>query len=194
VQEFSLYNSNSVDSVLAGGHIIVTGVGADQAMGDDLSVVLLEKYLTQTVDDVLRSVSDKSAELYRLLIQACPRELADSKDLGWWREYVLDYQNEEMVWALLSDRAIIGKNVIHFYTSADWNDYAVSTPSEIKWPGCDLRKYKQVIKDHLKEFTYDDYYTREKIKLYSWRRYRTAEQQKTIPISITVDWKRGYRI
>jgi hypothetical protein len=194
VREFSLYNSDSVDSVLADGNIIVTGAGADQAMGDTMSDALSEQHLTQTINDVLASVSKKSAELYRLLIQACPRELVDSKDLGWWRGYVLDYQNEEMVWALLSDRAIIGKNVIHFYTSVDWNNYAVSTPSEIKWPGCDLRKYKQVIKDHLQEFTHDDYYTREKIKIYSWRRYRTAEQQKIIPISITTDWKRGYRI
>jgi hypothetical protein len=194
IRDFSLYNSDSVDSVLASGHTIVTGVGADQTMGDATSTVLSLKLLTQSVNDVLDSVSEKSRVLYRTLIQSCPRTLVDSKDLGWWREYVLDYQNEEMVWALLSEHAIINQNIIHFYTSPEWNDYAVSTPAEIKWPGTDLRKYKQPIKDHLWEFTHDAYYTHEKIKVYSWRRYRTSAQRKNIPISITTDWKRGYQI
>jgi hypothetical protein len=88
---------------------------------------------------------------------------------------------------------ILGYNLFHFGAGSDWNNYAVSTPAEVKWPGYDFRYYKQGIKDHLFKFTKDEYYTKEKIKMPSWRHYRTEEQRvRDKAVWIDTDWKRGW--
>jgi hypothetical protein len=99
-----------------------------------------------------------------------------------------------MIWLLLSEKLKLEHNLFHFCTSPDWNDYAVSTPSEIKYPGYNYTDYKLPLKQHIFEFTKDSFYLNNKQKVFSWRRYRTSEQWKKIPFYITTDWKRGYGI
>ena len=108
-------------------------------------------------------------------------------------DYALQYQLISLIWSLEIEQIVPDLNLFHFPMTADWNNYAVSTPAEVKWPGYDYRTYKQVLKDQLFTFTKDEYYTREKIKVPSYRRYRTDEQRESKKaIWINTNWERGY--
>jgi hypothetical protein len=189
---FDLYNDNFMDDFID-ECVIVTGALFDQTMGDSLYHVLQEDVLKTTATDFLNSVNEYSRGLYTTLINSCPRELQTLKDISWWQCYTLNYQNEEMIWLLLSEKLKLEHNLFHFCTDTDWNDFSVSTPSEIKWPGYNQKDYKIQLKNHIYEFTSDKYYLDTKYKVFSWRRYRTNEQHSKVPIYITTDWKRGYQ-
>jgi hypothetical protein len=91
------------------------------------------------------------------------------------------------------EEMILNKNLIHFSDNQEWNDWAVSTPMEVKYEGYDFRNFKMPLKKHLHEFTKDTNYTKNKIKVSSWRNYRTmAEFFKRTPLYIKNDWTRGW--
>jgi hypothetical protein len=190
---FDLYNDNFMDSFID-ECVIVTGALFDQTMGDSLYHALTEDDLRTTKTEFMNSINEYSRGMYSALFNSCPRNLETLKDIYWWQCYTLNYQNEEMIWLLLSEKLKLEYNLFHFCTDSDWNDYAVSTPSEIKWPGYKQKDYKILLKNHIYEFTGDSYYLDTKQKVFSWRRYRTPSQHSKVPIYITTDWARGYRL
>lgn len=175
--------------------IIVTGHLMDPVFGAGMYKVMPESRLSQKIPDFLNTLNNFSQENYTNLINACPRPLEDVKDLFWWMDYTLNYQSEQLMWLLEIEEMILDKNLFHFGSGSDWNDYAVSTPAEIKYPGYDFRKYKGVLKDHLYKFTKDKEYTKEKMKVPSWRAWRSTQHiVKEFAMYITTDWKRGWSI
>ena len=178
------------DGVLVTGHIM------DNLFGEPHNYQTMSKEkLNQKITEFLSEVNEQSREMYTKLIEACPRKIVDVKDLFWWMNYTLSYQNEQL-WVLLEiEEMILNKNIFHFADTKGWNDYSVSTSAEEKYKGHDFVNFKMPLKDHLYKFTKDDYYTRNKIKVNSWRNYRTPQElNKTIPLFITTDWKRGWKL
>ena len=188
----SFYTDDPLRNALKDG-IIVTGHLMDPVFGANVYQALPVEKLKQTIPEFLKGVDLPSQTKYMNLINACPRDIVDVKDLFWWMDYTLNYQSEQLMWLLEIEEMILDENLIHFGAGEDWNNYAVSTPAEVKWPGYDFNLYKIAIKEHIYKFTKDEYYTKEKIKMPSWRHYRTDEQRwRDKAVWITTDWKRGY--
>lgn len=165
----------------------------DPVFGANIYQAIPEEKLKQNIPDFLKNLNKFSQNMYLRLIGACPRKIENVKDLLWWMDYTLNYQSEQLMWLLEIEEMILDKNLFHFGAGRDWNNYAVSTPAEVKWPGYNFNYYKMAIKEHIQKFTKDELYTKEKIKMPSWRHYRTDEQRRRDKaIWITTDWKRGW--
>jgi hypothetical protein len=192
VKQFSLYNGDYSyllkDSVLVSGHLM------DSNYGPILYPAIPIDVLKQSIPEFLSKLSNTSIELYKKLISGCPRKIENVKDLFWWFEYAVNYQNEQLSMILETEDLVIDKNIFYFSCSKDWNDYSVSTPIEEKWFGYDYRDFKMPLKQQLYKFTKDTYYTENKIKVPSWRRYRTGLQRKKEPVYINTDWVRGWGV
>jgi hypothetical protein len=172
--------------------VVVTGHLIDPVFGSNNYQSMPEEQLSKNMVDFLPTLNRYSQDMYQKLINACPRTITNVKELFWWIDYTLNYQSEELMWLLEVPDMIYGKNLLHFGMGEDWNNYAVSTDVEIKWPGYEFKKFKQPLKDHLYQFTKDDYYTKEKIKMPSWRHYRTDEQRARKKANwIDTQWRRG---
>jgi hypothetical protein len=188
-KKFDFYTDNHIiDSIKDG--IIVTGHLLDPVFGLGMYQHLPKQRLEQKIPDFLSKLDNYTKTKYNDLISACPRPLVNVKDFLWWFDYTLNYQPEQLMWLMEIDDLQLNKNLFHFGETKGWNDYAVSTDAEVKYPGTDYRNFKMPLKKQLYEFTKDDEYTREKIKVPSWRRYRQNEYE--FPIYITTDWKREY--
>jgi hypothetical protein len=190
VKQVSLYSGDYSyllqDSVLVSGHLM------DSNFGPIVYPAIPVDILKQSIPKFLSNLTNSSIELYTKLISGCPRQLENVKDLFWWFEYAVNYQNEQISMLLETEDLILDKNIFHFSSGKDWNDYSVSTPAEYKWSGYDYRNFKMCLKRHLYDFTKDTYYTENKIKVPSWRRYRNEIQRRKEPIYITTDWVRGW--
>lgn len=187
------YTDNPLKAAIQNG-IVVTGHLLDPVFGSNNYQSMPKEKLEEKIDAFLKPLNRYSKDMYMKLIKACPREIENVKDLFWWLDYALNYQSEELMWLLEVKNMILGRNLFHFGAGEDWNNYAVSTPIEGKWEGYDFRKFKQPLKDHLHTFTKDDFYTKEKIKMPSWRHYRTDEQRfKQKAIWIDTEWRRGWQ-
>jgi len=172
--------------------IIVTGQSLDQTFGDEDCQAYPEDLLKQPVGKFMEGLNSYTQECYNRSMAVCPRKLENVKELFWWLCYTNCYQSGEIAWLLDVDELVLEKNMFHFASNQDWNDYSVSTPMEIKYPGYDFKNFKIELKKHLYQFTKDQYYTDNKIKVASWRRYRNSKQQIKRPIAITAEWKRLY--
>lgn len=191
-KQMSFYTDDPLRVALKDG-VIVTGHLMDPVFGANIYQALPVDKLQQSIPNFLAGVDKPSYEKYSRLINACPRPLTNVKDLFWWLDYTLNYQSEQLMWLLEINEMILDKNLFHFGAGADWNNYAVSTPAEVKWPGYDFNYFKMAIKEHIQKFTQDENYTKNKIKMPSWRHYRTDEQRfRDKAVWITTDWKRGW--
>jgi len=187
------FYNDSMNAAYLENSVIVTGCLMDQTFGCRTYEVMPSWMMYQTVDSFISTLNSSTAESYLKIIAACPRTLANVKDFIWWFNYLTSYQDEEIKWALDVPASIIGKNIFHFANGPDWNDFAVSTDIEVKYPGNSYNDYKMLLKKQLYEFTKDEQYTRYKVKVVSWRKYRTAEQRKlTRALYIDTNWTRGY--
>jgi len=191
-KSMSFYTDDPLRDVLRDG-VVVTGHLMDPVFGANIYQALPIPKLQQTIPEFLNGLTQPSQDSYTRLINACPRKLVDVKDFFWWLDYTLNYQSEQLMWLLEIEEMILDKNLFHFGAGEDWNNYAVSTPAEIKWAGYDFNNYKMVIKEHIQKFTGDENYTKNKLKMPSWRKYRTDDQRaRDKAVWITTDWKRGW--
>ena len=168
--------------------IIVTGATFDQTFGDEtihhpeLSTTGLNKFLSH--------LNASTRECYAKSIEACPVKLTNVKEFFWWMYYTICYQNYETVWLSIEDCLIAEQNIFHFPSNQDWNDYSVSTPMDIKFPGYDYRNYKIALKNHIYEFNNDDYYRTYKVKFSSMVGILWQDRCHYI----TTDWQHGHAL
>jgi len=186
-------NKHLLDSIVDG--VVATGHCIDPVFGINEYDRIPSNKLFQNIPDFLKNLTPDSQKMYNQLIGACPRSLDNVKDLLWWMDYTLNYQSEQLMWILETENVNLGQNFFHFGSTKDWNDYAVSTPCEVKYQGEDLRNYKMPLKQQLYDFTKDSDYTQNKIKYPSWRKYRTElEIIKNKAVYINTNWERGWNI
>ena len=194
-RNFNFYSDDILRECIKEG-IVVTGHITDNLFGEPhLYKVVPEDVLKQSTDQFLKTIDEKSRSLYNDLIIACPRKIVNVKDLFWWMNYTLSYQFEQLCVLLEVEDMILGKNLFHFCDNEEWNDYSVSTSAEEKYQGYDYKNFKMPLKKHLHKFIKDDEYTFNKIKVHSWRKYRTPyETVKNKPIYINTEWRRGWSL
>lgn len=192
ITPMNFYNDDNIVACLKDG-VFVTGALFDKIFGSSLYAVLPPDRLAQSINDFISELNESTKTAYLKLIQACPITLMTVKDFFWWFEYTLGYQDEELKWALDVPTSIVGENILHFASGTGWNNFAVSTEIEAKYPGYSYNNYKMLLKKQLYEFTKDEQYTQYKVKVVSWRKYRTANQRKlTRALYIDTNWTRGY--
>jgi hypothetical protein len=64
-----------------------------------------------------------------------------------------------------SPGVVLDKNLFHFFHTEAFNDWAVSTPTEEKFYGSDLRQYKMLAKNYIYAETKDAAYRDHKTKV-----------------------------
>jgi hypothetical protein len=168
--------------------VIVTASTFDQTFGDE--TIHHPDLLSTRLDAFLQPLDKSTQEYYSKSIQACPVKLTNVKEFFWWMYYTICYQNYETVWLAAEDSLIAEQNIFHFPSNQDWNDYSVSTPMEIKFPGNDYRNYKIALKNHIYEFNKDQYYRTYKIKYTSIINILWRDNCHYI----TTDWQRGHAL
>lgn len=185
-----MYSSRQFSKFVKDG-IIVSGNLLDEQFGSLLSEWLYANpdVAYMSFDKMLSTVDENSFNLYKLLANACPIQISNVKEFLWWFEYCLDYQNEEFRLLLENSELRLDENIFNFGGGVEWNDYAVSTPMEIKCPPGAYSNFKIDLKKIIYEFTKDSEYLTNKVKVASWRRYRTKD---TRALSISTDWKYQY--
>lgn len=192
-RELNIYNANVIQQSLA-DCILVTGSTFDQTFGDEDYIHRTPYFLKQSLDMFMSNLNSYTYDSYTRLISACPRKIESVKDFCWWFCYAVCYQNEQNMWLIEAEDLIPEINVFHFPANQDWNNWSVSTPIEVKYPGYDFRNFKIELKKHIYEFTKDSDYYENKIKMPSYKTVRNTKQKREQPLYITTDWKRGYNI
>jgi len=191
----SFYNNNTLIECIKDG-VVVSGQSMDNIFGESHAYHTIPQWkMEQTIPEFLTGLNSFSIEHYNKIISACPRPIKNVKDLFWWISYSLNYQIEQ-IWTLLEiEEMILNKNLFNYCDNSGWHDYAVSTPVDVKWGDYDYRNYKMPLKKQLYEFTKDEEYTKNKIKVHSWRNYRSIpDLVKKTPLFITTDWKREWHV
>lgn len=185
----SFYDDISIKTAIQENGIIITGGCFDHIFGSNAYVRLDKHILLMPLNEFLSKVNIASREIYIKLCAVCPRDITNVKELFWWLNYTLDYQNDQLTYLLYTKELILDKNIFHFGDSTLWNDYAISIDSEIKFSGIELVNYKMPLKRVIEKYTHDSVYTKHKLKVLSWRRYRVS-QDNTKCLFIKTDWSR----
>jgi hypothetical protein len=161
-------------------NVVVTGEIADQLFGTDKYFQCKDK-----LQDNWDTIVDKKF-LYLLEPYVCksPQKIKSVKDFLWWVNYTLKYQHVCFRIPIHINKAILDKNLLHFFDSQDWNDWAVSTPTEEKFFGTDFKNYKQIAKNYIYKYTKDQDYKLNKTKVPSLDIYGIKTPYKLI----TKDW------
>jgi len=186
-----MYSSTQFSEFIKDGGVIVSGNLLDEQFGSLLSEWLYQNpdIAYNPFDRMLETVDENSFNLYKLLAEASPMPITNVKEFLWWLEYCLDYQNVEFRLLLENPELRLDENIFNFGGGQEWNDYAVSTPMEIKCPPGNYSNFKIGLKKLIYEFTNDLDYFEHKTKVASWRRYRTKNMHA---LSISTDWKYQY--
>lgn len=192
-REMNIYNFNVIQDSLKNA-VIVTGAIFDQTFGDEDYVHRTPHFLKQSLHMFMSKLNKYTYESYNRLISACPRKIESVKDFCWWFCYAVCYQNEQNQWLKDVEDLVPEVNLFHFAANQDWNDWSVSTPIEVKYPGYDFRNFKIELKKHIFEFTKDRDYFENKIKVPSFVAVRGPDQTRKRALYITTDWKRGYNL
>lgn len=154
----------SIDTYLADG-IVVTGELGDQIFGADRifkTSLTNPNLLMQPWQDTFtdKTLVDKYVEF----AEACPFKLKTYKEFWWWINYSLKYTYVCFRMLRTSYTFKFDQNMFHFFDTEHFNDWAISTPMEVKFFGVDGKKYKQPLKDYIFKFTNDVEYQQHKTK------------------------------
>lgn len=172
-------------------HVVVTGELGDQAFGSVKYKSFPDYSDLMKPWDSFLNVSDKAAmEKFEHFVAACPAPIKTVKEFWWWISYALKYQGVCFRMLGAAWDAVLEEHVFHFFHSAQFNDWAVSTPMEEKFPGIDERKYKQIAKDYIFKQTRDADYQLNKLKEVSLNDISSA---RGVPLVrwVATDWSKG---
>jgi asparagine synthetase B (glutamine-hydrolysing) len=153
-----------IDSNIEQG-IFVTGEIADQLFGS-------MTYFSYTDSEFIKNnwrfayTTHNSSVIEKLerFVDACPQKITTVKDFLWWVNYTIKYQGVCLRLLIDSTKAVLDNNFFHFFHTKDFNDWAVSTPTEQKFYGTDPKQYKMIAKDYIYKFTNDQGYRDHKTK------------------------------
>lgn len=160
--EYQINDSN--DKYLTDG-VIVTGELGDQIFGTDVFIDIAESdpdLIVKNWEDQYRNL--KSFSKYQEFAASAPVPIVTMKDFLWWFSYSLKYNYVSFRMLRTSYKFKLEENAFHFFNTPTFNDWSVSTPTEERYPGTDIKKYKQPLKDYIFSFTKDSVYQMNKIK------------------------------
>lgn len=82
----------------------------------------------------------------------------------------------------------LNDNIFHFFDTVEFNNYAVSTPMQVKIPKYDCRNYKYPLRELIAKLSGDNDYAFNKPKVYSWGGAYSAP----LATAIDTNWNRHY--
>jgi len=171
--------------------IVVTGEIGDQIFGTVLFLGKDKEWLAQPWENFDAGLT--ASESYQALVGACPQNITTIAEFLWWVNYSMKYQLVQCRMMLDNTSSVLKQNLFHFFDSKAFNDYAVSTPMEIKMPEYDTNKYKKPLRDVIYNLANDAAYAYTKPKVRSWvPKYGRLSSRKSA-FAIDTDFKRFYR-
>jgi hypothetical protein len=170
--------------------VVVTGEIGDQIFGGShclrLSQEELQKHWT-----TYNPLFTKS-KLINSAVENCPRRINNVAEMLWWLNYTLKYQYVQIKLLLDNEVSILNKNLVHFFDSAGFNDYAVCADVTDKMPRFEIKKYKLPLREVIAELSKDNVYAFNKPKIPSlWKDYGRFSRS-LVAKTVATDWVRGY--
>ena len=150
------------------GGISCTGELGDQLFGSmlyfhpEVRPNLLNDWRT-----VINPPSAAGMQKFEEFAAACPLQIRNTKEFLWWYAYAVKYQTVCLRSIYLAPNVILEKNVFHFFYGKEFNDWAVSVTPEEKLYKEEMTTYKQVAKEYIFEYTKDEEYLKNKLKVVS---------------------------
>jgi hypothetical protein len=185
------FSNRTEDTVLLGecakDGILCTGEIADQLFGStlfsrykDLNVLLKNwRY-------AWHFTNSNFIDRLEHFVSLCPQKINTVKDFLWWYNYAVKYQGVCFRMIINSPGVVLDKNLFHFFHTEAFNDWAVSTPTEEKFYGSDIKQYKMLAKNYIYAETKDSDYRDHKTKIVSAGFGLLME--KNIHRRISVNW------
>lgn len=181
--------TQTVNSSCTNG-VVVTGEIGDQIFGSIM-------WLNETRETLLKPWDTfnniKSLKNIKNFVSANPRGINTVADLLWWFNYSMKYQWVQVRMLVDNNVAKLNVNMFHFFDSAEFNDYAVSTPLEEKIPELRLENYKYPMRVLISKLSNDKVYAFTKPKVASYTPIYGRFARRNIASSIDTNWERGYK-
>jgi hypothetical protein len=189
--EFSLGTTwKAIDFGCSKG-IVVTGEIGDQIFGTVLFLGKNKEWLTKPWENFNADLA--SNEMYQRFVAACPQKITTTADFIWWVNYAMKYQLVQCRMMLDNTSSTLNQNLFHFFDGKAFNDYAVSTPMEIKMPEYDTTNYKKPLRDVIYKLSNDAVYAYTKPKVRSWTPKYGKLSLRKMAFAIDTNFKRLYR-
>lgn len=170
--------------------IAVTGEIGDQIFGSILYLYNDKDRLEQPWESLDAEIA--ASEVYQNFVSACPQKITTIADFTWWVNYSMKYQLVQCRMLLDNTVSELNKNFYHFYDSKAFNDYAVSTPTEVKIPGCNISEYKKPLRDVIHTLSSDAFYAYTKPKVRSLTPVYGRFSVSKVAFALDTNWVRHY--
>jgi len=170
--------------------VAVTGEIADQLFGSVM-------YIGKSVDELQQPWRNFNVNLCKQpavenLVFACPTKVTNVAEFLWWFNYSSKYQNVQLRMLVDNTVTVLNKNIFHFFDTAEFNNYSVSTPIEEKLPGFDTKQYKKPLRDVIHSLSGDFEYAYNKPKVRSLVPVYGKYSRSLVAKTIDLNWVRGY--
>jgi hypothetical protein len=188
--QFSMSTTwRAIDFACSNG-LLVTGEIGDQIFGTVLFIGKDNNWLTQSWENFNGELT--ADEKYQKFVAVCPQKITNVAEFLWWVNYSLKYQVVQCRMMLNNTSSVLNQNLFHFFDSKPFNDYAVSTPIEIKMPGYDTNNYKKPLRDVIYSLSNDASYAYNKPKVRSWDPKHGRFSARKNALAIDTEFKRYY--
>lgn len=188
-KEFWMIEIGAVTNSACLDGIVVTGEISDQLFGSMLFAGLSPDKLSASWLSSEYKVLAEKYEVQEFIAQS-PSEIRSLADLLWWFNYALKYQYVQVRMLLDNETSKLNENIFHFFDTKGFNDYAVSTQTDIKIPGYDCKNYKYPLRKLIARLSGDTDYAFSKPKVASWSPVYTKTHQ--VATAIDTNWVRYY--
>ena len=175
-----------------GKGIIVTGEISDQLFGSMVYLNHNAEELQKPWGSYGNSGFGRSKRINEF-VDGCPRNITTVAEMLWWFNYAMKYQFVQLRMLIDNEVTILNNNIIHFFDTTDFNDYAVATDIQEKIPGFDIKNYKMPLRHVIANLSGDTVYAYNKPKVPSLARRYGRISKNLISKSIDTNWVRGYR-
>lgn len=170
--------------------IIVTGEISDQIFGSGHFTRIpkeeLKKHWT------LYHPAFTASKLVHTYVESCPKRVNTVAEMLWWFNYTTKYQSVQLRFLLDNEVSVLNENIVHFFDSTGFNDYAVSADIEEKIPDFDVKYYKMPLREVIASLSGDNTYAFNKPKIPSLRKSYGRFSISLVAKTIATDWSRGY--
>lgn len=189
--EINMYNIWTGVEFACKDGIAVTGEIGDQLFGS----MMFSDYPSDVLRKSWQEWNQEYAanETFQQFVSASPIQISTIQDLLWWINYSSKYQWVQVRMLVNNSISVLDKNIFHFFDSADFNNYTVSTPSEEKMPNADISQYKKPLRDFIARISRDSTYAYNKPKVASLNPVYGKMSNSRVAVAIDTNWQRYYK-
>jgi hypothetical protein len=172
--------------------IIVTGEISDQLFGSMVYLQHSTEELQKHWGSYNNNVFGRSKRINEF-VENCPRKIETVAEMLWWFNYAMKYQFVQLRMLVDNEITVLNNNIIHFFDTDLFNDYAVAVDIQDKIPAFDIKKYKMPLRHVIASLSGDTVYAYNKPKVPSLARRYGRMTKNLVSKSIDTNWVRGYR-